>query len=148
MLTLTRKVMNICSSVFRAVTGLGSARIYNRFLLFLVFTEDREKRLLSPMFWFQITYSIWSLDLKHEKHGSGHSQFCRSAPCTAVATFKGAYGGFFRKKEQIPMALGTRYAMCIWKKSCSKRNTLYTHLKNWIFGLENKVIAEKQEDNF
>ena len=148
MLTLTRKVMNFCSSVFHAVIGLGSARIYNRFLSFFVFTEDREKRLLSPMFWFQITYSIWSLDLKHEKHGSGHSQFCRSAPCTAVATFKGAYGGFFRKKEQIPMALGTRYVMCIWKKSCSKRNTLYTHLKNWIFGLENKVIAEKQEDNF
>ena len=148
MLTLTRKVMNFCPSVFHAVIGLGSARIYNRFLSFFVFTEDREKRLLSPMFWFQITYSIWSLDLKHEKHGSGHSQFCRSAPCTAVATFKGAYGGFFRKKEQIPMALGTRYAMCIWKKSCSKRNTLYTHLKNWIFGLENKVIAEKQEDNF
>ena len=148
MLTSTRKVMNFCSSVFHVVIGLGSARIYNRFLSFFVFPEYREKRLLSPMFWFQITYSIWSLDLKHEKHGSGHSQFCRSAPCTAVATFKGAYGGFFRKKEQIPMALGTRYAMCIWKKSCSKRNTLYTHLKNWIFGLENKVIAEKQEDNF
>ena len=46
------------------------------------------------------------------------------------------------------MASGTRYAMCIWKNSCSKRNTLYTHLKNWIFGLENKVIVEKQEDNF
>ena len=46
------------------------------------------------------------------------------------------------------MALETRYAMCIWKNACSKRNTLYTDLKNWIFGLENKVIVEKQEDNF
>ena len=80
--------------------------------------------------------------------GVGHSLFCCSAPCTAVATFKGAYGGFIGKKEHIPMALGTRYAMCIWKNSCSKRNTLYTHLKNWIFGLQNKVIVEKQENNF
>ena len=144
MLTLTRKVMNFCSSIFHAVTGLGSARIYNQFLLFFVWTKYREKRLLSPMFWFQSDH--WNL--KHEKHGSGHSLFCCSAPCTAVATLKGAYSGFFRKKEQIPMASGTRYAMCIWKNSCSKRNTLYTHLKNWIFGLENKVIVEKQEDNF
>ena len=88
------------------------------------------------------------LDLKHEKHGSDHSLFCCSAPCSAVATFKGVYGGFLRKKEQIPMALGTRYAMCIWKNSCSKGSTLYTHLKNSIFGPENKVIVEKQEDNF
>ena len=110
MLTLTRKVMNFCSSVFHAVIGLGSARIYNRFLSFFVFTEDREKRLLSPMFWFQITYSIWSLDLKHEKHGSGHSQFCRRAPCTVVATFKGAYGGFFSKKRTN--SNGVRNSLC------------------------------------
>ena len=72
---------------------------------------------------------IDSLDLKHEKLGSCYLLFCCSAPCTAVATCKGVYGGRFRKKEQIPMALGTRYAMCTWKDSCSKGNTLYTHLK-------------------
>ena len=88
------------------------------------------------------------MELEHEKLGSCYLLFCCSAPCTAVATFKGAYADLFEKKEQIPMALRTRYTMCIWKNSFSKRNTLYTHLKNWIFGLENKVIVEKQEDNF
>ena len=82
------------------------------------------------------------MDLKHEKHGSGHSLFCGSAPCSAVATFKGVYGGFLRKKEQIPMALGTRYAMCIGKTPVQREtHYIYTHLKNWIFGLENEVIV-------
>ena len=153
MLTLMRKVINFCSSVFLAVMGEGSTRIFDRFFSFFVFTEHRQKRLLSPIFFISnnlqhLIIGINSLDLKHEKHGSGHWLFCCSAPCSAVATFKGVYGGFLRKKEQIPMALGTRYAMCIWKNSCSKGSTLYTHLKKWIFGPENKVIVEKQEDIF